>query len=724
MIKIRKLVIFGSLLSLLAFHRKFTSTPFPAYLQNEISSFRNVYFSIWEYDLHISAPIFCFYFKKKLSLQQQFIIISMNIRVISLLLLSLFAGFCNLALGQMRFHTICSELGLKDDEVKCIWTDSSSHRVCFATSKATFCLNGSRFSPISKPDVLPQYSTSIAIDDFTCSITDNNGIVLTDSLGNTVRHITRNDNFPFSLPTNHLTCIHRDIDGYVWIGTSKGGIAVFHPRDFQMGMISTTHKEDIPCFWQTNDSTLWIGYDGKGIEQIDLSGKKIRSFDTTNSCLINNAVVGVCDTGKDGFYLSTFGGGVVQMLGDSLIRPSWSNIESIACARKMAIDVCGNIWIGSVRFGLTRIAPDGSHTLFNYDNSPMNTSAVTDVCLSRNGNLLVATSTGLCVVSSLSNNPEILNARSSEPESSLATLKITCMHEDHRGVLWIGSDNGILAYRCHSEKPNVFTLISAADADNRLKVVRAIAEDKAGNIWITTDRDLQRVCLRSDKSGNYKIVSTTLLMCDDDISFAKYSLKCLPSGMLVAGCFGKVLFFNPGFDENIAMRLMEFDNPHKSATGQSWLFVVMAAILALAVILLAFAVVRQRRHRAANVAINAYGDVNGSSEQFADAATKEFIEKARNVVLNNIADADFSVEDFARELLVSRSALYKKLMATTGVSPIEFMRDIRISRGYEMISREGCSVSEAAYAVGMSPKQFSRFFKEKYGSLPSQIVKK
>lgn len=93
--------------------------------------------------------------------------------------------------------------------------------------------------------------------------------------------------------------------------------------------------------------------------------------------------------------------------------------------------------------------------------------------------------------------------------------------------------------------------------------------------------------------------------------------------------------------------------------------------------------------------------------------------RAHDVVQQHLADADFSVEDFAREKLVSRSALYKKLMATTRVSPIEFMRNIRISRGYEMISREGCSVSEAAYAVGMSPKQFSRFFKEKYGSLPS-----
>lgn len=647
----------------------------------------------------------------------------MNIRVISLLLLSLFAGFCNLALGQLRFHTICSELGLKDDEVKYIWSDSTSHRVSFATSKAAFRLNGSRFEPITKLKELPRPVTSIKIGNLICSITDNNGIVLSDSLGNNVRHITRSDNSPFSLPTNHLTCIHRDIDGYVWIGTSKGGIAVFHPRDLQMGMFYTTHKEDISCFWQTDDSTLWIGYDGKGIEQIDFSGTKIRGFDASNSCLTNNAVVGVCNAGSEGFYLSTFGGGVVQLRGDSLLRPSWGTIESIACARKMAIDSGGNIWIGSVRFGLTRIAPDESHMVFNYDNSAMNTNAVTDVCLSRNGSLLVATSTGLCVVTSLRDNPQLLNARSSEPENTLATLKITCMREDCHGVLWVGTDNGVYAYKCSGEKPDVFTLIASGNAGDRNKVVRAIAEDHAGNIWISTNSDLERVQLLSEKSGSHRCHSVTVLVADDDFSFVKYSLQSLTSGKIVAGCFGRVLFLDTDFDENIATQLMALDTPRSDDRGNSWLFAVITVVSVLGVTLLAIAHIRLRRRKMTYVAVDGDNAENDTPE-YADAATRDFMLKAHEVVQQHLADANFSVEDFAREMLVSRSTLYKKLMATTGVSPIEFMRNIRISRGYEMFSREGCSVSEAAYAVGMSPKQFSRFFKEKYGSLPSQIVKK
>lgn len=72
-------------------------------------------------------------------------------------------------------------------------------------------------------------------------------------------------------------------------------------------------------------------------------------------------------------------------------------------------------------------------------------------------------------------------------------------------------------------------------------------------------------------------------------------------------------------------------------------------------------------------------------------------------------------------LLVSRSSLYKKLTALTGQSPLEFIRKIRLRRGRELLAGRGLTIAEVAYSVGLSPKQFSKFFKEEYGVLPSRI---
>ncbi len=103
-----------------------------------------------------------------------------------------------------------------------------------------------------------------------------------------------------------------------------------------------------------------------------------------------------------------------------------------------------------------------------------------------------------------------------------------------------------------------------------------------------------------------------------------------------------------------------------------------------------------------------------------DVAEQEFLDRATKIVEVHLADADFSVEIFSAEMNQSRSALYKKLMAITGKSPLEFIRSIRLRHGFELIRQGGLSVSEVAFRTGFSPKQFSKFFREEYGVLPSQ----
>ncbi len=46
--------------------------------------------------------------------------------------------------------------------------------------------------------------------------------------------------------------------------------------------------------------------------------------------------------------------------------------------------------------------------------------------------------------------------------------------------------------------------------------------------------------------------------------------------------------------------------------------------------------------------------------------------KATVLIEQHLSESDFSVENFSEEMNMSRSALYKKLMAATGKSPLEF----------------------------------------------------
>ena len=104
---------------------------------------------------------------------------------------------------------------------------------------------------------------------------------------------------------------------------------------------------------------------------------------------------------------------------------------------------------------------------------------------------------------------------------------------------------------------------------------------------------------------------------------------------------------------------------------------------------------------------------------------EQFIKKAIALVEKNIADSDFSVETMATEVGMSRTTLYKKLMAITGQGPAEFIRTIRIKRGRALLETSQMQVTEIAYAVGFTTvKSFTMNFKAEYGMTPSEFRNK
>lgn len=100
---------------------------------------------------------------------------------------------------------------------------------------------------------------------------------------------------------------------------------------------------------------------------------------------------------------------------------------------------------------------------------------------------------------------------------------------------------------------------------------------------------------------------------------------------------------------------------------------------------------------------------------------QELISKAIALVEENMGDPNYTIEQFCDDMAMSRSSLYKKLMAITGMSPIHFVRTLRVKRGRQLLKTSGESISQIAYRTGLSPKQFAKYFKEEYGFSPSEL---
>jgi YesN/AraC family two-component response regulator len=100
---------------------------------------------------------------------------------------------------------------------------------------------------------------------------------------------------------------------------------------------------------------------------------------------------------------------------------------------------------------------------------------------------------------------------------------------------------------------------------------------------------------------------------------------------------------------------------------------------------------------------------------------EEFMRRAFDTVEKNMSNPEFSVEDLSRELFMSRVALYKKILAITGKTPIEFIRIMRLKRAAQLLQKGQQTISEIAYEVGYNnPKIFTKYFKEEFGVIPSK----
>ncbi|TAK34148.1 MAG: AraC family transcriptional regulator [Saprospiraceae bacterium] len=78
------------------------------------------------------------------------------------------------------------------------------------------------------------------------------------------------------------------------------------------------------------------------------------------------------------------------------------------------------------------------------------------------------------------------------------------------------------------------------------------------------------------------------------------------------------------------------------------------------------------------------------------------MQKVRQHAEAHLAEPDFDMPRLCREVAMSRSQLYRKLMALTGNSPTLFIRDVRISKAKALLLDTELTVAKVAYETGFT----------------------
>ena len=103
---------------------------------------------------------------------------------------------------------------------------------------------------------------------------------------------------------------------------------------------------------------------------------------------------------------------------------------------------------------------------------------------------------------------------------------------------------------------------------------------------------------------------------------------------------------------------------------------------------------------------------------------EKFLNRVLEIAEQHFSNPDFSVEQFASEIFMSRVQLHRKFIALTDQAPSEFIRTFRLKRGAKLLLNKHGNISEIAYDVGFkTPSYFTESFKKYFGCSPFEYFK-
>lgn len=102
----------------------------------------------------------------------------------------------------------------------------------------------------------------------------------------------------------------------------------------------------------------------------------------------------------------------------------------------------------------------------------------------------------------------------------------------------------------------------------------------------------------------------------------------------------------------------------------------------------------------------------------------DFVENAEAIILKNISNEEFGVSELAEAMFISRSNLFRRIKKYTQLSASQFIREVRLKKGMELLKQNTLTVSEISYQVGFgNASYFIKCFREYYGYSPGEVGK-
>lgn len=103
---------------------------------------------------------------------------------------------------------------------------------------------------------------------------------------------------------------------------------------------------------------------------------------------------------------------------------------------------------------------------------------------------------------------------------------------------------------------------------------------------------------------------------------------------------------------------------------------------------------------------------------------EKFLNQLSDAAASMMTESSFNTEGLGRNLGLSKSQLYRKILSLTGRPANSFIQELRLQKAYKLIKNKSGNVSEIAFETGFSsPSYFTRSFQKRFNLSPLQLMK-
>jgi len=357
--------------------------------------------------------------------------------------------------------------------------------------------------------------------------TDKDGIVLLHAKTKKVlENITQNRS-KYGISGNGIVDILIDDNMILWVGNYQSGIDYFHPvlddyrlvnNSFSQGM-KLTHNI-VNSILKDDEGNIWIGTN-YGLNKTNESFKNIQGYSNELNGLdfADYTILCAAQTKNLGVVFGTFSGGI-QFLNKNSLTKEIENEFSDRKIKSLFVDSKENLWVGSIKNGVSLISENGEVTHF----SPRRfiNPSITSFTEDNEGNIWVGTSYGL---TKFNYGVQVEHFSDSE-KNPISNNRITCLHKDNYGNVWIGTDYGLNIYI--PEKDTMLVVLNEPGISN--SIIKSIVQSQSKNVIITTLNTIFEVefsneslkaipILKSSESGIEEFSVRAALITQDNVLY-------------------------------------------------------------------------------------------------------------------------------------------------------------------------------------------------------------